>query len=173
MRNQQPRWSRQDGGFTARRYHTLRNLLADLRAILARRKEMKPLMRGETLSKPFRERLMVVVTEVNACRYCSYYHARQALVEGISEDELQALAEGEFEASPPAERAALLYAQHFAEADGHPDPGASARIEAHYGPETAAAIDLALRVIRTANLMGNTFDYVLYRISFGRLGGKH
>jgi hypothetical protein len=26
----------------------------------------------------FRERLMLAVTVVNGCRYCSYFHARQA-----------------------------------------------------------------------------------------------
>jgi AhpD family alkylhydroperoxidase len=129
-------------------------------------------MRGETLNKPFRERLMIVVTEVNACRYCSYFHARQALVEGIAEQELQALTEGEFKASPPEERTALLYAQHVAESGGNPDPAARARIEERYGTETAAAIDLTLRVIRIANLMGNTVDFLLYKVSFGRLGHR-
>jgi hypothetical protein len=31
-------------------------------------------------------------------------------------------------------------------------------------------IDLALRMIRVGNLLGNTFDYVLHRASFGRWG---
>jgi AhpD family alkylhydroperoxidase len=113
---------------------------------------------------------MVVVTEVNACRYCAYYHARQALVEGISEDELAALTAGEFAESPREERTALLYAQHFAEAGGDPEPSARNRLVATYGVDQARHIELALRIIRTANLLGNTFDYVLYRLTFGHLG---
>jgi hypothetical protein len=31
-------------------------------------------------------------------------------------------------------------------------------------------IEVVLRVIRIGNLMGNTIDYVLYRVSFGRWG---
>ncbi len=156
--------------FKRRHYKRIGEIANDVRAILRRRDRMRALMRGETLSSQFRERLMLVVTEVNACRYCSYYHARQALVEGLTTDEVQALTQGEFDASPPEERPAMLYAQHWAEADGEPDPEARARLVTLYGPDTASAIDLALRVIRVGNLGGNTLDYLLYRISFGHWG---
>lgn len=132
---------------------------------------MPPLMRGVTISQAFRERLMLVVTEVNACRYCSYFHARQALVEGLSRGELETLAAGDFDASPPEERPALLYAQHWAESDGQPEQAARYQLDVLYGAPTAKAIDLALRVIRIGNLTGNTFDYLLFRVSGGRWGG--
>jgi len=156
--------------FDRRTYRSPRQLLRDIRSVMRRRSEMRNLMRGETLSASFRERLMLAVTEVNRCRYCSYYHAKQALDEGLSEEELQALTEGEFGDSPIEERPALLYAQHWAEADGNPDGEARARIIELYGAETADAIDLALRVIRIGNLMGNTWDGLLYRVSLGRWG---
>lgn len=139
-----------------RTYRSPRQLLRDIRAVARRRSEMRSLMHGETLSAAFRERLMLAVTEVNQCRYCANHHAKQALVEGLSEAELQSLTEGEFDNSPAKERAALLYAQHWAEADGSPDKGARVRIVELYGAETAHAIDLALRVIRIGNLVGNT-----------------
>ncbi|MGC9347756.1 MAG: carboxymuconolactone decarboxylase family protein [Anaerolineae bacterium] len=156
--------------FKRRRYHALRDILTDLQGLFARRKEMAPLMQGHALAPAFRERLMMVVTEVNACRYCAYYHARQALVEGIEEEELTNLAAGEFGESPAEERAALLYAQHFADSNGVPEPAARARLVAIYGAPNADAIELTLRIIRTANLLGNTFDYLLYRLTFGHLG---
>jgi hypothetical protein len=31
-------------------------------------------------------------------------------------------------------------------------------------------IEVILRMIRAGNLMGNTLDWLLYRLSFGRLG---
>ena len=127
-------------------------------------------MRGETLPTAFRERLMLVVTEVNACRYCAHFHARQALVAGLSPEEIQALTAGDFDTSPAEERPAMLYAQHWADADGSPDPAATARITALYGETQASAIELALRMIRIGNLAGNTFDYILYRLSMGRWG---
>jgi AhpD family alkylhydroperoxidase len=114
---------------------------------------------------------MLAVTEVNQCRYCAYFHAKQALVEGLSEEELQALTAGDFGTSPPEERAGLLYAQHWAEADGEPDPAARERFRALYEPSVADAIELTLRIIRIGNLMGNTWDAALYRLSAGRWGG--
>ncbi len=43
----------------------------------------------ELIPAAFRERLMMVVTEVNGCRYCSYMHARLALSAGASQEELR------------------------------------------------------------------------------------
>ena len=44
------------------------------------------------------------------------------------------------------------------------------KLEETYGPEKSDAIHLMLRMIRLGNLLGNTFDYLLYRVSFGKLG---
>ncbi|MBM3129179.1 MAG: hypothetical protein FJ009_11230 [Chloroflexi bacterium] len=63
-----------------------------------------------------------------------------------------------------------MSAQHWAEANAQPEPAARAKFVATYGAETARAIEYVLRMIRIGNLLGNTFDYILYRLSFGRLG---
>jgi hypothetical protein len=39
-----------------------------------------------------------------------------------------------------------------------------------YGREKTEAIHLMLRMIRMGNLLGNSWDYLIYRISFGRKG---
>lgn len=158
--------------FKRRIYHSLSEVAADLKAIMARRDRMKPLMRGELIDAAFRERLMLAVTAVNGCRYCSYVHAKQALVEGMSNEEVKALQAGELANSPTEELAALLYAQHWAETRGKPDPAAHRRVIERYGAEMVEAIELALRTIQMANLLGNTMDYTLYRVSFGRLGSS-
>ena len=64
------------------------------------------------------KRLMLAVTAVNGCRYCSYYHAQEALKAGLPDEELQMLLEGVVDDAPPEELPALLYAQHWAEAEG-------------------------------------------------------
>jgi AhpD family alkylhydroperoxidase len=129
-------------------------------------------MRGEALDSAFRERLMLVVTGVNGCRYCSYVHAREALAEGISQDEIRSLGKRMFEGSPPKQVPALLYAQHWAETDGKPDPAVRERVRQRYGRDALERIEAVLRVIRIGNLMGNTMDYILCRVSFGRWGVK-
>ena len=156
--------------FKRRIYRSPTQLIADFRAIIRRRREIRTLMRGEVIDPAFRERLMLVVTEVNGCRYCSYGHARQALAEGISQEEITALGRGMFAGSPSEEVPALLYAQHWAEANGVPDAAVRERLVEQYGEQVAEGIDLALRMIRMGNLLGNTWDYVLYRISFGGIG---
>jgi len=134
------------------------------------RRRIRAVMRGEALDPAFRERLMLAVTEVNGCRYCRYAHARAALVAGVDETEIREMASGNLHGAPPDQVSALLYAQHWAETEAHPAPDARRRILETYGPEQTEAIELAMRMIRMGNLAGNTWDYLLYRVSFGRWG---
>jgi hypothetical protein len=72
--------------------------------------------------------------------------------------------------APAEELQALLYAQHWAETDGRPDPAARETLVQNYGPDRAGAIETVLRMIRMGNLLGNTGDYFLYRLSGGTFG---
>jgi len=156
--------------FPRRFYHRPGHLFQDLREMWRDRRKVRAVMKGEALDPAFRERLMLAVTEVNGCRYCHYAHARLALTAGLSESDVAELATGSLGGSPPEQVPALLYAQHWAEAEAHPDPDARRRILEAYGPEQTEAVETALRVIRIGNLAGNTWDYLLYRVSFGRWG---
>ena len=128
-------------------------------------------MRSGAISFGFRERLMMVVTEVNGCRYCRSYHSAQSIKAGLSGDELRVLLAGQIPQDSPAEEfAALAYAQHWAETDAKPDREAVRHLAETYRDEKAAMIHAILRMIRAGNLMGNTLDYFLNRVSFGRLG---
>lgn len=156
--------------FNRRFYHNLKDLWRDVRFPLQNRAQIRQAMQGDLVSFPFRERLMLAVTAVNGCRYCSYYHAKEAIKAGLPEDELQKMLVGVVDDAPAEELPALLYAQHWAETDGHPDAVVRQKQEQTYGPERAQAIDTVLHMIRTGNLLGNTGDYWLSRLSFGRWG---
>jgi AhpD family alkylhydroperoxidase len=156
--------------FNKRTYGSFKEFAGDLWFPFKNRKRLKQLSDDSLLSPPFRERLMLAVTGVNGCRYCSYFHAKQALKSGIEQDELRQLLDGDIANCPEEERVALLYAQHWAEANAHPDPEAVSKLQETYGKEKTDAIHTALRMIRTGNLMGNTWDYFLYRLSCGKLG---
>jgi AhpD family alkylhydroperoxidase len=159
--------------FPRRTYRSPKGLLTDLGYILRRRRLIRPAFRQQ-LSPAFRERLMLAVTAVNACRYCSYFHAGEALRSGVPADQLAELLAGEIPAgAPPEEQVALLYAQHWAEQDARPDPEPAQRLLDTYGPEKSDAIHLALRMIRIGNLLGNSGDAMLYYLSFGRLGAPN
>ena len=156
--------------FNRRTYQNLSAVFTDLKEIMGKREQMKPLMRGEIIDGRFRERLMLAVTAVNRCKYCSYAHAKQALVEGLKEEEIKALQDGILDDCPESELPGLLYAQHWAETQGKPEPEVREQLGAAYNAETVGAIELTLRTIQMGNLLGNTADYILYRLSFGRLG---
>ena len=155
--------------FGRRIYPSLSAFFADLKALLAKRDRMRPLMRGELIDIAFRERLMLAVTAVNGCSYCSYAHARQALAEGIELEEVRELQDGLVENSPREEIPALLYAQHWAETAGNPDLAARKRVVDVYGVDALNDMELALQTIQMGNLLGNSMDFIVYRLSFGRL----
>ncbi len=92
--------------------------------------------RSERVSKAFSERIMLAVTEVNGCRYCSYYHTSVALKAGLQEGEVQDILSGDLSSAPAEETVALLFAQHYAETEGHPEEEACQRLLETYGPET-------------------------------------
>jgi len=155
--------------FEKRVYGGLREFLADVRFIAGNQRLLRRSQRQGLIIPAFRERLMVAVTAVNDCSYCSWAHTRQALKQGISKEELDGLFSGDLEQSPEDERTALLYAQHWADANANPSPEAVRKLVETYGDEKAAAINVILRMIRVGNLMFNTWDYFLFRISFGIL----
>ncbi len=134
--------------------------------IFKNRKQIRSAMRNSHISLAFRERLMLAVTSVNDCRYCSYYHTQLALQEGISGDEASKLLQGSFENCPPEEAPALLYAQHWAESDGNPNSEAVGRIIDNYGEQTLHDIDILLHMIRMGNYMGNAVDIIRERLTF-------
>ena len=133
-------------------------------------KQIKSAMQDGNISPAFRERLMLAVTSVNNCRYCSYYHTKLALQEGISAEDAAKLLEGSVENCPPQEAAALLYAQHWAENDGNPDSETVRRMIEFYGEKNLHDIDVILHMIRMGNYSGNAVDKIRARLS---LGNKH
>jgi AhpD family alkylhydroperoxidase len=150
-------------------YQNPKNLFLDLCYPIRNRKRLKEA--SQLIPAAFRERLMLAVTAVNGCRYCSYFHARQALQSGIESDEINRLLAGDVAGCPVEEAVAVLYAQHWAESNAHPDPEAVLRLQQTYGAEKAGAINVLLHIIRLGNLLGNTWDFLLYIVSFGRFKG--
>jgi AhpD family alkylhydroperoxidase len=155
-------------GFHKRTYSSLKELVKDLAFPFRKRKQLREIKAKELLSPVFRERLMLAVTAVNGCRYCSYFHAKQALKSGITPKEINQLLSGAVDNCPEDEIVAIIYAQHWAESDAHPDPEAVIKLQQTYGIEKTEAIHLILRMIRLGNLLGNSWDYLLYHMSFGK-----
>jgi len=127
-------------------------------------------MWGNTISPQFRQRLMLAVTGVNGCRYCTYLHSREALRAGLTQEEIKFLLGGLFENVPEQEVKALLYAQHWADTNAQPDAQTRSYLYETYGAKKYRVMEMALLLIRIGNLCGNSFDYFLFKLSNGRWG---
>lgn len=148
-----------------KRIYTVADFRRALDDVFAHLPEMRAAVRAGRVSKPFAERIMLAVTQVNGCRYCHYGHTRAALAAGVTEAEIQHLIEGELGKLPEEEVIALTFAQHYAETEARPDPEAWRRLVAAYGPEAASDVMAYIRMITMGNLLGNTFDALLYRLT--------
>jgi AhpD family alkylhydroperoxidase len=148
-----------------KRIYTFPTFSADVHRIFDHMDDLRRAARGNRVSKAFAEKIMLVVSSVNGCRYCCYGHSRAALAAGVSETELQNLLAIDLDTFPTHEVTALTFAQHYAEAACQPDPVAWQRVVKYYGEETAQDILAYLRMITFGNLLGNTFDALLSRIA--------
>ena len=116
------------------------------------------------VSKAFNEKIMLAVTQVNGCRYCSWFHTRVAMKEGISKKEVHTLLGGEFDGADEDEMVALLYAQHYADTDGKPEEESWEKLYETYGKERARAIESSIKVITVGNIYGIAFDGLMRRL---------
>jgi AhpD family alkylhydroperoxidase len=148
-----------------KRIYTFPAFNAGIQEMINHMDELRQAAHSGRVSKAFAEKIMLVVTRVNGCRYCSYGHSRAALAAGVSDAELQSLLTLDLGTFPTNEVVALTFAQHYAEANCQPDPAAWQRVVAYYGEETANDILAYLRMITFGNLFGNTFDALLSRIT--------
>ena len=157
--------------FQRRYYRSWSPFWQDLKHMLSHRDKIKAAMGSNLISVSFRERLMLAVTEVNQCSYCRRFHVGQAKKAGISTDEITQYLKGTIpEDIPEHQKLAICYAQHWAETDAQPDMEIQKQVIQTYGEQGFEEISMVLRMIRMGNLLGNTLDYLLYKISFGKLG---
>ena len=157
--------------FQRRYYDSWAGFWSDLKFLFSNRGQIKTAMSSPKLNPAFRERLMLAVTEVNLCRYCRTFHVGQAKQAGIPIEEIAVYLKGTIpDEVPEEEKLAVCYARHWAETNSQPDPDYIDQVKETYGEDGFQAISMVLRMIKMGNLLGNTWDYILFKISFGNLG---
>jgi len=125
---------------------------------------IRKVRKEKLVSKAFQKRIMLVVTEVNGCQLCSYWHTREALKSGMPEEEIKNMLSGNLEDIPKEEAVALFFAQHYAESAAHPDAQAWQRILEVYKEEKAEAILAFIKVIMMGNVYGIAVSALLNRL---------
>lgn len=139
-----------------------KKLLADL---VASAGDTRRQPRDQRISRQFSERIMMAVTEVNGCRYCSYFHTQVSLRTGMRKDEIDQILAGDFDGAPQDELAALYFAQHYADSGGKPNVDAVQCLKDVYGEDRAKEIFAYIRAIMVGNAWGNMFDALGVRFS--------
>jgi AhpD family alkylhydroperoxidase len=162
-----------NGSSFNKRIFTLATFAASARDLFAHLDDLQTAFTRHLISRVFSEKIMLAVTQVNGCRYCSYVHVGMALQAGVSEVELRDLLAGEFKHVPENELVAVMFAQHYAAQSDRYDVAAWQRLQDTYGLEAADAILVHIRLITFANLYGNTFDALLERFRFHPVRGSH
>ncbi len=152
-----------DASTFSRRIFTYRAFIQAIDDLLNRLPDLKRATRGGRVSKAFSERIMLAVTQVNGCRYCNWGHSVAALKAGVPREQIDAINVSEFTELPPDEVPALLFAQHYAETEGHPDSEAWDKLVEQYAEQGAQDILAYIRMITFGNLWGNSFDALLSR----------
>ena len=118
-------------------------------------------------SKALREKVMLGVTAINDCRYCAWGHSHWATSQGIPLDEVNQILgsqDGSLKASDPAEAAAILFGQHYAEHLDEIDPESVKNLRNHFSQAAVREIVGYVFFITFTNLSGNTVDVLLDRL---------
>jgi AhpD family alkylhydroperoxidase len=150
--------------FRRRIYASSRELIDDFRFFWDDPSVLADMRANARITPAFGEKLMLAVTGVNGCRYCSRLHARTAEYLGVSTSEATSLLRGEIASGTVEEAPALFFAQHYAEHEGQPDPELLQRLVQTYDERTARDILNYLRLFTMSNLVGNTLDALVSRL---------
>jgi len=141
-----------------KRSYTLKEFFNDIIFLFHNFNRIFEALKAKRINKQFREKILLAVTAVNECKYCSFGHSLMALKNGCTREEISRIMKKDFSNSKPNEIIALTYAQHFAETKRSPDPGATKRLFSYYGLKKARDIFLFIRIMEIGNLLGNTID---------------
>jgi len=141
-------------------FKTVANVLASGPVLLA------ALVRPKT-SAALREKVMLGVTSVTDCRYCQWGHTHWAMAQGVPLEEVNQILGHQIEslkAKNPAEAAAILFAQHYAENLDQFDPESIENLRKYYSDAQVAEILAYVRAITLGSLTGNTVDAFFGRV---------
>ena len=119
---------------------------------------------------------MLGVTSITDCRYCQWGHTHWAMAHGVPLEEVNQILGQQIEsleAKNPAEAAAILFAQHYAENLDRFDPESIENLRKHYSDAQVAEILAYVRAITLGSLTGNTVDAFLGRTQWDCFGGGH
>ncbi len=150
--------------FFKKRTYTFKTFITDFTRMMRKRHSIMDTHHSHRLSRQFAEHIMLVCTTVYGCIYCEWGHTKNALNEGSTLENIQALLALNFGQFPPEEVIALSFAQQYAETAGHPSEVALRRLVREYGLKKSQDIINHCEMITMGNLLGNSISALLNRL---------
>ncbi|MHA1220967.1 MAG: carboxymuconolactone decarboxylase family protein, partial [Candidatus Heimdallarchaeota archaeon] len=105
--------------FQKRRYN-FKSLFKDIKQFVVNFKQIKDTFTSQRIERQFAERIMLSVTSVNDCLYCTIGHTGSALKSGAYEAEIISILDNSFDAVRSDELVALNFAKQYARSNNHP-----------------------------------------------------
>ncbi|MCF7926187.1 MAG: carboxymuconolactone decarboxylase family protein [Candidatus Izimaplasma sp.] len=125
---------------------------------------LKRSKKSRLMTKKFKERIMLAITEVNGCAMCSYIHTKISLSSGMEAAKIKEILTGNVKNVPEEEAVGIAFAQHFASSKEDPTDETIKRLVDEYGYRKAELVVAACNVITMTNGMGTSLDYLWNRI---------
>ena len=118
------------------------------------------------IDSKFNSNIMLAVTYVNGCKICSYYHTKELLKSGASDEELKSMLDGSFKDLKKEDTKALLFAEHYADAKGDYDKESFSKLIDEYGKDMAYGIMATIKLIMFGNISGISLGNMKERFKF-------
>jgi len=143
----------------------LSELKQGLLSLLSSSPQLVSALVSDRVSASFSESLMLAVTSVYECRYCTWIHAELAEYFGVEEEKISALLEGDISMMDEYERPALAFAIHYAQTEGLPTTSALKKLSGKYESTVVDDLLKLLEFVSFTNRLGNTFDsFIAHRL---------
>jgi len=125
--------------FQKKRY-TFKTLFRDIKQFIANFSQVKETVSSNRISRDFSERIMLSVTSINKCMYCTYGHTGSALKSGALEFEIVSILDNSLESIKEDEVIALNFAKHYARSNNNPSREEKEKLVKYYGLQKAKDI---------------------------------
>jgi len=113
----------------------------------------------------FREQLMLAVSKLNGCRFCSWGHHEWATIAGVPDEELARLEQMESSGFDRRKWVAISYVRALVQGNfRRMSPELRRAMQHKYSPREIREIELIARIMDIGNRSSNTFDAMLSRL---------
>ena len=109
------------------------------------------------LPRAFKEKIAFRVAHLRGSAYSSASHRRYALNHGVSEAELKAIERGAYDALPPAEQAALIFADEMVAQGGKVSDAKFDALKQHFPTAEIVEIVALVGIMELASSFGAVF----------------